>query len=69
MKLNGWMWRHCRTLLGKRLIGLEFDTPFCNLSSQMVTQISQVPVWIIDCCGVCKRFRGFLNSLVPDGLP
>ena len=69
LNLNGWRYRYYKTLFGRRLIDLELSTPLRNLSSQVVAQIGQVLVRVLNCRGVRKRLRGFLESLIPNGLP
>ena len=55
-------------LLSRRLIGLELSTLLRDLTSQMLTKVGQVPVWMLGHCGVCERLRSLLVSLIMNGL-
>ena len=44
LRLNSRRQRPRRTLLSRRLIGLELGMPLCNLSSPMISKVGQVLV-------------------------
>ena len=68
MGLNSWRWRPRRTLLSRRLVGLELGTTLRDLTSQMLAKVGQLPVWMLGRRGVRERLRGLLISLVMNGL-
>ena len=69
LDLFDWEYRCDRTTFGKRLFNQEFSTPLRNLSSQMITKIGKVLIWVLGCHGVCKGLYSLLKSLILNSLP